>query len=112
MSNSSIWLINRALLGTTTPSQSGPGSDDNKEVLRIPQISKAAASPSNGLMSYQDTRYSTTWAEWAESRQVFQEHCKKINKSDDLITSRKVWNRKRIPFIVRRIEQKIWDRKE
>ena len=27
MSNSSIWPIDRTLLGTTTQSQSGPGSD-------------------------------------------------------------------------------------
>ena len=33
-------------------SQSGPESDGNELVLRIPQISKAGASSSDGLMSY------------------------------------------------------------
>ena len=37
MSNRSIWFIDRSLSGPTAPSQSGPGSDGNKEVLRIPQ---------------------------------------------------------------------------
>ena len=37
MSNSSIRLIERIQSGATTPGQSGPGSDDNKEVLRIPK---------------------------------------------------------------------------
>ena len=36
MSNSSIWPIERTLLGATTPSQSGSGSDDKEEVLHIP----------------------------------------------------------------------------
>ena len=36
---SSIWPIDRTLSGATTPDQSGPGSDANKEVLRIPKIS-------------------------------------------------------------------------
>ena len=34
---SSIWPINITLSGATTPGQSGPGSDGNKGVLRIPQ---------------------------------------------------------------------------
>ena len=37
MSNSSIWPIDSTQSGTTTPGQSEPGSDGNKEVLRIPQ---------------------------------------------------------------------------
>ena len=36
MSNSSIWLIDGTLLGATTPSLSGPGNDDNEEVLHNP----------------------------------------------------------------------------
>ena len=31
----SIWLIDRALSGTTTLDQNGPGSDGNEEVLHI-----------------------------------------------------------------------------
>ena len=34
---SSIWPIDRTLLGTTTQDQSGPGSDDNKGILCIPK---------------------------------------------------------------------------
>ena len=36
---SSIWPIDRNLLGVTTPGQSEPGSDGNKTVLCIPQSS-------------------------------------------------------------------------
>ena len=46
------------LSGATTPDQSGPGSDGNKRVLRIPQSSSiAGTSPSDCLVSYQDTRW-------------------------------------------------------
>ena len=34
---SSIWLIDKTLSGATTPGQSGPRSDGNEEVLRIPK---------------------------------------------------------------------------
>ena len=37
MQFSSIWSIDRILSGATTPGQSGPGSDGNEAVLRIPQ---------------------------------------------------------------------------
>ena len=41
------------LSGVTTPSQSGPGSDGNEGVLRIPQSSSiTGTSPSNCLVSY------------------------------------------------------------
>ena len=41
------------LSGTTTPGQSGPGSDDNEGVLCIPQSANiTGASPSDCLMSY------------------------------------------------------------
>ena len=30
---SSIWPVDRALLGDTTPTQNGPGNDDNEGVL-------------------------------------------------------------------------------
>ena len=56
MSNSSIWPIDRALSGATTPGQSEPGSDDNEGVLRIPQSSNITGPwPSEFLVSYQDT---------------------------------------------------------
>ena len=32
--------------------QSWPGSNDNEQVLHIPQSSRAKASPSDGLVSY------------------------------------------------------------
>ena len=40
------------LLGANAPDQSGPGNQSNEEILQIPQISKAGASLSGGLMSY------------------------------------------------------------
>ena len=41
------------LSGATTPGQSGPGSDGNEVVLRIPQRSSiAGTSPSDCLVSY------------------------------------------------------------
>ena len=73
-----IWPIDRTLSGTTTPSQSGPGSNGNEGVLHVLQISKAGASPSDGLMSYlghsleesypsseMKSVYSTAPADWA-----------------------------------------------
>ena len=36
MSNSSIWPIERILLGFTNSGQSGPGGDSNEGILRIP----------------------------------------------------------------------------
>ena len=45
---SSIWPIVRALSGTTTPSQSGPGNDGNEGVLHISQSSSiTGTSPSD-----------------------------------------------------------------
>ena len=45
--------MDRALSGATTPGQSGPGSDGNEGVLRIPQSSNTAGtSPSDCLVSY------------------------------------------------------------
>ena len=35
----SVWPIDRTLSGTTTPDLSGPRSDGNEELLRIPQSS-------------------------------------------------------------------------
>ena len=67
------------LSGATTPGQSGPQSDGNKEVLRIPQSSIiTGASLSDCLVSYQghslqesypsaevQSVYSTALADWA-----------------------------------------------
>ena len=45
--------IDRALSGATILDQSGPGSDGNEGVLRIPQSSGiTGASPSDCLVSY------------------------------------------------------------
>ena len=69
-----------ALSGATTPGQSGPGSDGNEGVLRIPQSSSTAGtSPSDCLVSYPghslwggsypsaevQSEYSTAPADWA-----------------------------------------------
>ena len=48
---SSIWPIDRALSGATTPGQSWPGSDGNEGVLCIPQ-SIIGTWPSDCLVSY------------------------------------------------------------
>ena len=49
----SIWSIDSALSGATSPGQSGPGSDGNEGVLCIPKNSSiTGASPSNCLVSY------------------------------------------------------------
>ena len=50
---SSIWPIDRALSGATTPGQSEPVSDGNEGVLRIPQSSSiTGTSPRDCLVSY------------------------------------------------------------
>ena len=71
------------LSGATTPGQSGPGSDGNEGVLRIPQSSSTAGtSPSDCLVSYPghslgrgsypsaevQSVYSTAPANWANKR--------------------------------------------
>ena len=79
MSNSSIWPIDMTLSGATTPGQSGPGSDGNEGVLRIPQNSSiTGASLSDCLVSHPEHSweksyssiemqviYSTAPADWA-----------------------------------------------
>ena len=51
--NSFILPIDGTLIGTTTSSQSGPGNNDNEEILHIPQSSSLIrAPPSNSLVSY------------------------------------------------------------
>ena len=49
---SSIYPIDRTLSGATTPGQSGPGSNDNEEVLYISQSSSiTGTSPLNCFAS-------------------------------------------------------------
>ena len=52
MSISSIWLIDRTLLGATTPCQGGPGSNGIKRVLHVYLSFKAGSSPSDVLIIY------------------------------------------------------------
>ena len=53
MPNSYIWPIDKILSGATTPGQSEPGSDGNKEELRIPQSPCITGSSlSDCLVSY------------------------------------------------------------
>ena len=53
MQFSSIWPIDRALSGSSTPDQSRSGSDGNEGILRIPQSpSITETSPSDCLVSY------------------------------------------------------------
>ena len=79
MANTPIWPIDRILSGATTPGNSGPGSNGNERVLRIPQSSSiTGASQSDCLMSYpghtlgefypyaeMQSVYSVAPAEWA-----------------------------------------------
>ena len=37
----SVWTIHATQIGTSTPGQSGPGSNDNEEFLYTPQISRS-----------------------------------------------------------------------
>ena len=98
---SSIWPVDRTLSGATTPSQSGPGSDDNKGVLRIPQSSSiTGTSQSDYLVSYPadllagsypsaevQSVYSTAPTDWTRKLLVFDRNiwnditvCKQIIK--------------------------------
>ena len=53
MQFSSIWFIDKTLLGATTPGLIGTGSDGNEGVLRISQSSSITrTSPSDCLVSY------------------------------------------------------------
>ena len=54
---SSNWPVEKTLLSATTTGKSEPGSDGNERLLRIPQSSSInTTSPSDCLVSYQDTR--------------------------------------------------------
>ena len=66
MQFSSIWPIDRALPGATTPGQSGSRSDGNKGVLRIPRTSPSdcfASYPGHPSAEMQSV-YSITPANW------------------------------------------------
>ena len=74
-----VLSIDRALSGASTPGHSGPGSDGNEGVLRIPQSSSiVGTSPSDCLVLYpghslwgsypsaeKQSVYSTATANWA-----------------------------------------------
>ena len=80
MQFSSILSLDRALSGATILGQSGPGNNDNKEVLCIPQsLSITGTSLSDCLVSYPGhsfgggltplqrcSVYSTAPTDWAE----------------------------------------------
>ena len=53
--NSPILHTDRIISGATTPDQSEPGSNGNEGVFCIPQSFRIRASPSDRLVSYQDT---------------------------------------------------------
>ena len=56
MWNSFIWPIDKNLSGATSPGQSDSESNDNEGVLHILQSSSTTGtSPSDCLISYQDT---------------------------------------------------------
>ena len=61
MSNSSIWPIQRNLLGAATLGQSDIETNGDVGVLHIPQIFNPEASPSDDLMLFR------TLVEWGES---------------------------------------------
>ena len=74
MSNNSIWPIDTPLYSSTIPSQSGPESNSNKGVLRIPQSSSiTGASSSYRLVSLEESYpsvviqsvYSAVPVDWA-----------------------------------------------
>ena len=47
-----IWSIDRILSGAPTPGQSGPWSDGNEGVLRVPQSSRITVASPSELVSY------------------------------------------------------------
>ena len=69
--NSSFLSIDRTQSGATTPGLSGPGSDVNIEVLRIPQsFCIREVSPSDCLMSYTGHSLGESYA-FAEMQLVY-----------------------------------------
>ena len=55
--NNSIQLIDVTLTSTTTPGQSGPGSNNDEAVLYIPHSSRTEATASDGFVSYPGHTY-------------------------------------------------------
>ena len=74
MSDSSIWFIDRALSGVTTPGENKPGNDGNEEVFRIPQSFNTGASKSDGLVSYSENLLRVVLALWRGPVGVFYSH--------------------------------------
>ena len=55
--SSSVWSIDGNLTGTTIPSQSGAGNNENEGILQSPQSSRTGTSPSDANLYYtQETR--------------------------------------------------------
>ena len=72
---SSIWPIDRILLGTTTLGKRGPESDGNQRVLRIPQRSSiTTASPPDCLMSYPHICWKCPWCNGYRRRKWTRRH--------------------------------------
>ena len=69
MQFSSIWPIDITPSGATTQVQSGPGSNSNEEVLRIPQSSNITGTlPSDCLVPY--LGHSLEWGGLTPSAEV------------------------------------------
>ena len=67
----SIWPIIRTLSGVTTTDKTTPGSDDNEEVLCIPQTSSiTGTSPSDNLVPYLGHSFGKSYAS-AEKHEVY-----------------------------------------
>ena len=61
-----IWPLERILAGTTSLSQSWPGSNGNEGVLQTPQISRTGTSPSDAVFCHiQDTSFFKRWRSYS-----------------------------------------------
>ena len=101
---SSIWSIDRTLSGATTLGQSGPGSNGNEGVLRIPQsYSLTGTSSSDCLVLYSgpssrgshpsaemQSVYSAAPADWAKKSLRFGLKKAKFNKIENCTIFNKV----------------------
>ena len=113
--NSSIWVTDGTLTETTIRSQRGLRSNCNGEVLHILQSSRTGASPSEGLVSYQNIRwggsypsiemqlaYSTIcWLSWQQLRKK-----KIMNKIKERNEQKKKKRKRRKDNSQRKIKQK------
>ena len=106
---SSIWPIDRTLSSATTAGQSGPGSDGNEEVLRIPQsehywnltirlFSVIYRTFMRGVLPPVEVQsvYSTAPADWARERLKVTEREKKERErgEKDGVRERERWTEK------------------